>query len=451
MKPQPLSRVSVNDGLLLTAEMWQTAHNYHQQKQNIFYQSFYTQGIVSGLGVTVTQPPKDIPATYRDFRWLKIQPGLAIDQEGNTIIVPEPIEFRVASVLKEDPLMIYIVASYVDPEQLNNNGDQAIITETFRIDEKVTPPEGSEIELCRILLPAQADKLVKDYLANAVNVFSPDIYELDSRYRQQVQWKQPKKINIGHVVDENSLVQTIEENFASLLNSCRSLYPQVNTEQNLQRINLATYLSAGRDLFEQVYEDNLTLVYLTYKQVENLTVKEIEILKQWRKFGTTIFVEYNTDSTGVGDLKGVQEQLKSILKDLDRTSSYLAQDIDNYQQELGYIEDLLEQEMNEVITTGEELAKKLDINVKNNGTIGRLHRLRHQPFLFGDFPIVEGKQIEIFNWQNLILVVGKLSNSWSLQGGLSRSREEIRSCQEIGINILDFAWQFHNLQSLNHK
>ena len=57
------------------------------------YQSLHQPGIVCGLGVSVIPAPADLPAQYRDGRWLQIQSGIAIDLVGNPIIVPQPIDF----------------------------------------------------------------------------------------------------------------------------------------------------------------------------------------------------------------------------------------------------------------------------------------------------------------------------------------------------------------------
>ncbi|MEO0541886.1 MAG: hypothetical protein AAFZ80_13635, partial [Cyanobacteria bacterium P01_A01_bin.105] len=66
----PLQRLQVNDGLLITADRWQIAHSYHQQRQKIHYESLQQGGIVSGLGVTVGPVPTSAPSKYRQARWL---------------------------------------------------------------------------------------------------------------------------------------------------------------------------------------------------------------------------------------------------------------------------------------------------------------------------------------------------------------------------------------------
>ena len=96
---QPFERLQATDGLLVNAERWRKAHDYHRRRQNAHYQSLNQPGIVCGLGVQVIPAPQQVEAKYRDKRWLKIQPGIAIDLTGNMIVVPQAVEFRIATTV----------------------------------------------------------------------------------------------------------------------------------------------------------------------------------------------------------------------------------------------------------------------------------------------------------------------------------------------------------------
>lgn len=69
---------------------------------------------------------------------------MAIDDQGNCIVVPEPIDFRIASRV-EQPTTIYLVLQYVDPEQLQQSEENPVLTEVFRIDEKTHPPAPEKL------------------------------------------------------------------------------------------------------------------------------------------------------------------------------------------------------------------------------------------------------------------------------------------------------------------
>ena len=49
--------------------------------------------------------------------------------------------------------------------------------------------------------------------------------------------------------------------------------------------------------------------------------------------------------------------------------------------------------------------------------------------------------IEVLNWGGIILVIGSLSSGWGYDENLALTRDQIRGAQELGINILHFAWR----------
>jgi len=132
---KPFNRLQASDGLLINAERWRRAHEYLRQRQNAHYQSLNQPGIVCGLGVRVIPAPSAVKAEYRDNRWVQIQPGIAIDLVGNPIVVPTTIDFRFATEVSDsEPVMVYLILSYVDPEDLHRDGQNDVIQETFLID-----------------------------------------------------------------------------------------------------------------------------------------------------------------------------------------------------------------------------------------------------------------------------------------------------------------------------
>ncbi len=74
--------------------------------------------------------------------------------------------------------------------------------------------------------------------------------------------------------------------------------------------------------------------------------------------------------------------------------------------------------------------------------------MRSQPFLFGALPHIEGQQIELWSGCGVILVRGALSSAWGLDEEYLRDRNEIRTAQELGINILHLAWRRRQMTQL---
>ena len=130
-----LERIRAYDGLVLNAQTWSKAHQYHRQRQNIYYQSLYQPGIVYGLGISIIDAPKEVSAKYRALPWVKIHPGIAIDWEGNPIVVPKEVTFPLnpPQNLTKTPLTVYLLINYRDPETLTQNNASDTIQETFRL------------------------------------------------------------------------------------------------------------------------------------------------------------------------------------------------------------------------------------------------------------------------------------------------------------------------------
>jgi hypothetical protein len=54
---------------------------------------------------------------------------------------------------------------------------------------------------------------------------------------------------------------------------------------------------------------------------------------------------------------------------------------------------------------------------------------------------MDGTRIQLLSGGGIILAIGNLGGLWGLDEELQRSRTDIRTAQELGINILHFAWK----------
>ena len=437
---KPLERVQVRDGLLMNAERWRRAHEYHHERQNIHYQSLNQPGIVCGLGVKLIPPPSEVISQYRDGRWLQIQPGIAIDLVGNPIIVPEPIEFRIASEnLTLNPLTVYLVVSYVNPEKLRRKEQREIIQETFRIDEKTNPPMELEVELCRILLePGAVAGLEAPPLQNPADVFFPGANCLDLRYRSQVRSRpqgvvQVALINPSSLADETSL-----SNLSYLLQSVTALYPTLEGNLDVGRVTLQPE--------EKTQLSNYDLLFLHYQQSQVLKERQWYSLKQYLEAGGVLLVEATTEGTNIKELTAIKHELQKAIANLE-ISQNTSDDA-----ELSAIRQELTAELESVTTDLDEknksfsqlfqdIAQKLGISLASLEPLNRNHPLRIQPFLFSALPTINEQPIQILIGGGIVFVVGNLSSAWGLDEELSLPRETIRTAQEMGINILHFAWR----------
>jgi hypothetical protein len=390
----PLERLHVYDSLMMNAQRWLLAHEYHRRRQNVQYQSLNQPGIVCGLGVRLIDPPAEAPAKFRDRRWLEIQPGIAIDVEGNPIIVDQSVnrEFRLAI---EPPttgtLTVYLVVSYVEPQNLEQKQDSEVIREWFRIDEKTTPPSAKEVELCRIKLQPGTIQL-----ENPTDIFFPDVNQLDLRYRIQAKARPQALVRVALMTDSDveddmpSYLRRTWENLSYLMDSVAALYPAL---QGATQVGQAT-------LQEREALADYDLLYLTDWQVLNLNEEEFETLDRYLNAGGVLLVEAPTDSADL--IESIQTSI----------AQYLETPLNSWEE------------------------------------LSRNHPLRTQPFLFAALPIIDQQPIQLWHGGGIVLLMGELSAAWGLDEELSLSRSDIRTAQELGINILHFAWRRQQLTQL---
>ena len=383
---EPFERLQASDGLLINAERWQKAHNYHRLRQNTHYQCLNQPGIVCGLGVRDIPAPSNVQAKYRDGRWVQIQPGIAIDVAGNLIVVNRhydfPIDLEVAS---SQPIMVYLVVSYVDPDELRRSQQREIIQETYRIDQRNSTLDPSEIEICRILLqPGQTE------VTQPTEVFFPGYNNIDLRYRRRAQARPQSIVRMAQVNHGDDDCFRNFFNLSYLLQSVEPLYP------DLRGTNEPGQVSWEDDI--QAYD----LLYLTGQQGLSLNSIEFASVKNYLNSGGVLLVDAPADA------HPLIESIHALAEGLEHP-----------------------------LTPLEEMRRDFP--------------LRTQPFLFAALPIIHQQPIRLFVDGGIVLAVGDLASAWGLDRQLSLPRLVIRTAQELGVNILNYARIRRQLMGLQQQ
>jgi hypothetical protein len=387
----PLKRLHVYDGLMMNTRRWLTADAYHRRRQNLQYQSISQPGVVCGLGVRVIESPDSVDARFRDQRWIEIQPGIAIDLEGNPIVVDASPDrrFRIeARPASGKSLTVYVVVSYFEP--LSAQPSDETVREWFRFNQITTPPDGTQIELCRIELRETVQ------LKQPIDVLYPEFNQLDFRYRLQAKARPQAVVRAAQLrpsagFDEASDLATYSlyrnslENLTELIRSVASLYPSLQGDPEVRQVSPLVDL------------DDYHLLYLPDGQVlDQFGDRELTALQQYLQKGGGLLIE--TPPASLQSLDRIGQRLQQISPDAQTQ-----------------------------VTSWEDLAPD--------------HALRRSPFLFGLLPSVQGNRVQLYSSGSVVLVEGRLSPAWGLAEGLLLPRSEIRTAQELGINILHLVWQ----------
>lgn len=444
--PQIFERLRVTDGLLIDRERWQLAHNYHRQRQNLHYQSLQQPGIVCGLGVASIAAPAEIPSTYKDDRWIELQPGIAIDLLGNPIVVTEPMPFRVSSeapkhiatsntIATGNPPTVYIVLRYVDPDGLDGQGGGDRVRETFRIDEVARPPLEHEIEVCRLSLSADPIRL-----SDASNVFAPELNQIDLRFRPQASARSLGEVRVACIADRDDDVPACYRSASGLLRALPTLYPELQGDQP-QVIRLPVNVP-------QTLEFDLAIG--DYRQLKTLNPAARTSLKQYLDAGGVLLVMTQAQGS-IDELADLEFKLETAIAET------------HSRDELGDIQQQLTSELQAVQRDLETRVLELRLQLEQSlgyslaptaaepGVLNRDHLLRNQPFAFGHLPSVGHRATQLYQWRGVVLSIGGWIAAWGPDDALMLGRNCIRDAQELGVNLLHFAWRRRQLTQLQHS
>ena len=216
-------------------------------------------------------------------------------------------------------------------------------------------------------------------LTSAKNILRPSYSNLDFRYRQMATVRPQKQITVAQLRHGDP---GYGENFANLgylLKATGSLDPQLEATSGVE-------LVAINDSQLSQYD----LLYLTGRDSVVVDSKELEILQQYLATGGILLIDSVNNANSFN---------QSAL----------------------------------------ELTKKLGYSLK---PLSKTSELIRQPFLFAALPPGLNQQpLRIVSDRSIIMVYGNIASLWGRDEQLSLSREQIRSGQELGTNILHYAWK----------
>jgi hypothetical protein len=174
LKKFPAKRIKSFDGMAITAQTWDEAHDYHRLQQRFHALFNHGVGIVTGLEVIASDPPDT--SVY-------VLPGIAVDPLGQTIVLPQPVSYDIG---REMEGLLYILLSYGEsrPRTDEDNpqaDDPKYIHAEFSLFARTVLPAGPWVELARIARQSRDASF-----HNARNWAKPGPNEIDLRFRREV-------------------------------------------------------------------------------------------------------------------------------------------------------------------------------------------------------------------------------------------------------------------------
>ena len=167
-------RLVASEGMVVDVTAWNAAHDYHTVHQLRHNISMHRPGITSGLEVVAWDPPDNS---------IIINPGIALDSEGHTVVVADAQRFRLQT---NEPGMLYLILQYREVSagegrgaSDSDGGPTNSVIEAYRLEERRELPEDSYIELARINVSGDGSTIT-----DSLDVVNPTANEIDLRYRQ---------------------------------------------------------------------------------------------------------------------------------------------------------------------------------------------------------------------------------------------------------------------------
>lgn len=170
----PQKRLKPYDGMSVTAEVWDQAHEYHRLANQSHHLFFHGSGILVGMEVVASDPPDPI---------VFILPGVAVDSTGQVIILSEPVAYDLGDEV-EGPLYLTITHRESSSAVKKSKGgeDLAYIQDEFLITARPSLPDAASIELARFTRENRASAI-----RDAARPAGPGINEIDLRFRHPIE------------------------------------------------------------------------------------------------------------------------------------------------------------------------------------------------------------------------------------------------------------------------
>jgi hypothetical protein len=169
----PNKRIRAIDGMAVTADVWEEAHDYHRQISRLHTLLHHGTGIVTGLDVIASDPADN--SVY-------VLPGLAVDPLGQTIVLTEPRAYDIGNAEGR----LYLVLAYNESRPQTGSSrvqeDAPLYVQSqFSLEAVSALPPTPHVELARIWRRDQTAPIT--FPADSAQ---PRANEIDLRFRRKI-------------------------------------------------------------------------------------------------------------------------------------------------------------------------------------------------------------------------------------------------------------------------
>jgi hypothetical protein len=297
----PTRRIRPEDGLAVTAEVWEAAHAYHRLRLQFHDLLRHGPGILAGLGVIASDPPDST---------VYVLPGIAIDPRGEIIVIAEPVAYDIGSAQGFLHLLLTYEESQSDV-QTGHEDEPVYIDGRFGIVAASTlPASGDSAEPAYVELARLQRKDRSDPITDARDALHPVPSEIDLRFRLEMSVSVPQIAALAVSYTGGSTSRS-HGHGADLL--ARALRQSGRTLVVDDDVTLAADLSS------------YTLVYLVGQEAFQLSRDEMNALYAYLQAGGTVLIESCRRETS-GDAPPADASFSDLLASMGIQMKELAGD-----------------------------------------------------------------------------------------------------------------------------
>lgn len=273
----PKYSLKAYDGMSITADVWEMAHNEHRDAMRAHMLSMHKPGIICGLDIHANDPAD---------HYVFISPGAAVDDMGRVIVVDQTIAYDFGD---ENAGSYLLLLGYGEHEKEDLETKNKVMQHEYIIAARQSLPKQPVVELARLTI-SQKGAVIRD----AVDPFQPGKNELDLRYRF-----------VRNFIGDRIRVAAISipsDNYA-VYKGWRVLMSEM--EQMLQ-LNLVV------DMFPEIDEriNGYDMVYIGAAGTHHVSDVELALLRQLYQNGKGILLE-GLDAAGSASLKVIADAFKA--------------------------------------------------------------------------------------------------------------------------------------------
>lgn len=271
LQAYPTKRIKPIDGLSVTAEVWDEAHEYHRLRQRYHALLAHGYGIVAGMEVVASDPADT---------QVYIMPGMAISPAGDEIALTQAIAYDLGKAQDTLHILLSFGESAPAPDPGGNDGARLYIHSGFEVEARPTLPAGAHIELARIKrLEREAP------ITDASDPAHPQVNQIDMRFRRMLVQAPPAVAGIAVIYMGGQAGDAGKgmDQMVRALNTCAVQHACVDDGIGLAGIE--TY----------------TLVHLTAQAAFQMSPEEMNTLYAYLQGGGTVFIESSRRATAGGD------------------------------------------------------------------------------------------------------------------------------------------------------